>query len=125
MPTESKADERFSAGNMSDLLRYSAIPATIAAGLAGYVYTRARKPSPTDPTLDMRSSGERAYDVFKDWGQVTPMERHRPPNVRVAPFEIGWGSARPAYSPQVPYVNHWSTGVPWHPEASARAVSED
>ena len=119
--TESKADERFSAGNTSDLLRYSAIPAAIAAGLAGYVYTRARKPSKTDiaATMDMRSTGERAYDVFKDWGQVTPMERYRPPPVRVEPL------SRTAYTPKVPYVNHWSTGVPWHPEASARAVSED
>ena len=78
--TESSADQRFATGTLSkvsDVMRSSVVPATLAAGLAGYLYARKRTPSRTE-VFDTRSTGERAYDVFTEWGKVNSLERYRP-----------------------------------------------
>ena len=82
---KSSADERFCCGvdsKVANAVRSAAIPAASAAGLAGYIgYKYIRNRSVPKET---RSTGEQAYDVFKQWSQVEPMERYRPPPIKDA-----------------------------------------
>ena len=79
----SKADSRFTHGNEKvSALRSSVVPLTIAAGLAGYVYSRTR----SAPSAGPPSAGPDAFNVLKEWQGITPaMERHRPPRLDSLP----------------------------------------
>ena len=77
------APERFGDGGESEKTgssRSCAIPATIAAGLAGATYMliqnrRAKRER-------MEEVGPRAYEVFQQWSDSYPMELNRPPRVQ-------------------------------------------
>ena len=78
------APERFEDGGESEKTSRSrsyAIPATIAAGLAGATYMLVQN---RRAKREREEVGPRAYEVFRQWSSAYPEERYRPPPVQLA-----------------------------------------
>ena len=76
------APERFEDGGESKKTSESrsyAVPATVAAGLAGVAYTAYRWRQSNARVSP--ETGERAWETLRQWTSVNPMEAHRPPEI--------------------------------------------